>query len=569
MIVEKDVFAKMRDGVRLAVDIYRPDAPGRFPALLAMSPYTKEIQSLVETLPRGLGMNAEFAMVEAGDSEYLVRSGYVHVIADVRGTGKSEGEYFNWISEKEQEDGYDLVEWIAQQPWCDGNIGMIGISYYAFIQYLVAAQQPPHLKAIFPLDGWGDTYRDIAYHGGIPSVFPCILHRVIFANKSVCISKLIYSEEDLKGRVEELRKDAGTNYNNSPYIVGVLASPDAFPSAFDFLVNRLDGPFYWERSPAVKMDRIKAATYLATELHGYPVCMHQPGATTWGWEKIQAPKKLTLLSDGGPGGPEERPFHKFHDEIVRWFDYWLKGTDNGIMKEPPVKIWVRGAERWRYEHEWPLVEKTRWAKYYLKAGKLLQDEIAPRTNESPDILQYKPVLPTIYGSFPLSPKPDHLTFVSESLEKDIEIIGPICLYLYATLTSEDGDFIVVLKDLSPDGSVFTLTRGWLKASHRETDGERSRPWRPYHSHTNPIPVVPGKVYEYAIEIQSIANLFKSGHKIQLEIWPCDWYGPGEPYDWTLMWGLVQHIPYGKEVTYEIHHTPQYPSYLLLPIIIEA
>ncbi|MFH1651244.1 MAG: CocE/NonD family hydrolase [Chloroflexota bacterium] len=163
MKVERNVFAPMRDGVKIALDIYRPDAEGKFPALLGMCPYTKEKQSL-NVPPHHF--NPDYAGNEKGDSEYFVSRGYVHAVADVRGSGSSEGK-FDIMARKEQEDGYDVIEWLAQQPWCDGNVGMVGISYLAIIQYLVAAQQPPHLKAIFPHDGWGDMYRDISHHGGI------------------------------------------------------------------------------------------------------------------------------------------------------------------------------------------------------------------------------------------------------------------------------------------------------------------------------------------------------------------------------------------------------------------
>jgi len=555
---EKNVYAKMRDGVRLAVDVYRPDAPGRFPGLLAMSPYSKDVQALVGVLPHGTGFTDEWGILEAGNSEYFVSRGYAHVIADIRGVGNSEGTYYNMFSKQEQEDGYDLVEWIAQQPWCDGNVGMVGISYFAVIQYLVAAQQPPHLKAIFPHDGWGDLYRDIASHGGVPSLFNYYLPREI-PSRAVPISETMYSKEELKRRVEELIEDEATNYSKDPHLLHVLLYPHVFPVPFDYLVNRNDGPFYRERSPVEVMNKIKVPTYLGSEFHGYPVCMHLPGAIS-GWEKINAPKKLAFREY--PGGVE-RPFHQFHDEIVRWYDYWLKGIDTGIMDEPPIKIWVRGAEKWRYERAWPLLEKTEWLTYYLRQGNLVAKE-PPTGREPSDSLNYKPAAPTVLSGIPISPKPDYLVYSTEPFKEDMEVIGPISLSLFASITSDDADFLIALREMSPDGTAFVLTRGWLKASHRELDQQKSRPWKPYHVHTNPTPVEPGRIYEYPIEIQPIANLFRKGQRLQLEIWPCDY--PQQPYDWTQYWGAVHHIPYGKEVTYEIHHTPDHPSHLLLPLI---
>jgi len=348
-------------------------------------------------------------------------------------------------------------------------------------------------------------------------------------------------------------------------LLQILTYPEmgSHPIPFDVLIHRTDGPFYWERSAVTKMDRIKIPTYLGSEMSGYPVSMHLPGAI-WGWEKIQAPKKLAFRQYYGG---VERPFHAddLHEEIIRWYDYWLKGIDTGIMDEPPIKIWVKGAERWRYEYEWPPLTKTEWKKYCLRSGNLLKEE-KPTTEEPQDKFHYKPPFPVVWVTSPLDPKPEYLTFTTEPLKQDVEIVGHIALYLYASITSDDADFIVTLKDVPPEGAGVVLTRGWLKASHRELHNEKSKPWKPYHTHTNPQPVVPGEIYEYAIEIQPIANLFKKGHKIQLEIWPCDYLA--EPYyDWTQMWGCVApHIPYGKEVTYEIYHTPKYPSYILLPMI---
>src|SRR5579875_325177 len=568
VLIERDVYVTMRDGVRIAVDIYRPqDSQNKkFPALLAMSPYSKAAQD-VALYPKELGMNGELAGMEAGDSGFFVSRGYAHVIADVRGTCKSEGEYVNMFSEKEQQDAYDIVEWIADQPWCDGNVGMVGISYFAVIQYLVAAQQPPHLKAIFPFDGWGDLYRDITYHGGIPSVFACGLQKEIFAHTSRSVSRQMYSKEELDRRIKNLLDDEGTNYKRNPNIIGQLEAPDAFPIGFDYLMNRVDGSFYRERSPNSKMDKIKVPTYLGSTLHFYPVCMHLPGATTWGWDLINAPKKLLLFSEAKNGGQEDRPWtsRSMLEEVIRWFDHWLKGVENGIMDEPPVKIWVRGKGEPRYSDEWPLIKLTKWSKYYLHSNSMLTKDDDFSSNDSPEVFEYKVTLPIVYGSTPISPKPNFLSY-SIGFDRDTEIIGPMSLELYASLSTDDADFIIVVKDVGPTGTFTTLTRGWLKASHRKLDSGRSKPWRPYHLHTDVDPVPLGQVNAYSIEIQPIANLFKKDHKLQLELWPCDWYDPAQPYDWTLFWGLVHHISYGKDTTYTIFHDQEHPSHLLVPEI---
>jgi len=553
---EKDVYAKMRDGVKIACDVYRPDSKGKFPAILTMMPYCKDVQAL-KIPPRPF--NSEHAAMEKGNTEFLVTRGYVHVVADIRGSGKSEGNY-DIMSKKEQEDGYDLVEWIAQQPWCDGNVGMIGISYPAIIQYLIAAQQPPHLKAIFPHDGWGDMYRDISHHGGIfmPGWLPS-WSNIIASRDAPPASEAIYSKKELSRLVERFKNNEMVN--KSPLLYLSLTFPSLKNLVFDWLINEFDGPYYWERSAYTKYDKIKIPVFLGSEMHHYPVVMHLPGAFS-AWEGIKAPKRLVIR----PTVPL-RPFCDFHDEIVRWYDHWLKGIDTGIMDEPPIKIWVREADKWRTGNEWPLTE-TKWTNYHLRANNLLEEE-QPTAEETPDEFTYKPILPLLVNHFPLDPMPEHVTYTTEALEQDIEIVGPIALYLYAALSSDDAHFIVKVKDVPPEGTETVLSRGWLKASHRELDKKKSKPWQPYHPHTSASakPVKPGEINEYAIEIRPIANLFRKGHKIKIEIWSCDYpLMQVDGVDFTSAWPSWGHLPYEKEVTYKIYHSKKYPSRLLLPVM---
>ncbi len=553
IVKELDHRVPMRDGVGIACDIFRPDGEGQFPALLAMAPYGKEGQS-AKIPPRFF--TADYAHLEAGDTEYFVSRGYVHVIADVRGCGHSEGKY-DICSQEEQQDGYDLVEWIAQQPWCNGNVGMVGVSYYAVIQYLVAAQQPPHLKAIFPHDGWTDMYRDVSHHGGI------LMHgwlRIwvqggnILAWDARPASERLLAPEELSRRIQELLADEVIE--KCPTLYNALIFPHDKPTLFDWLVQDLDGPYYWERSSYNKLDKIKIPVFLGSEMHQYPVVMHLPGAFS-GWAGINAPKKLVIR----PAVPE-RPFHEFHDEIVRWYDHWLKGVENGVLDGPAIQIWVNNANKWRYSDEWPLPE-TEWTEYYLSAGSLREGR-APAAEEAPDSFKHAPVTPLIMNPFPTDPPPEFLSYSTGPLERDLEVVGPIVLHLHAAISGEDGDFIVKLSDVAPDGASTVLSRGWLKASHRELDPERSRPWQPFHPHTRAVPVVPDEVNEYVIELRPIANLFEKGHAIVMEVRSCDY--PAEPLDFTLLWPMWSHLSYSKEVSYQVHHSSAYPSRLVLPVM---
>lgn len=551
--IEKDVYIEMRDGTKLAADIYRPHAVGRFPALLSMSPYDKDKQNIplepkniMEVQKLEPASIMELASIEAGVSEYFVSRGYAHIIANVRGTFKSEGEYYGVFSPQEQEDGYDLVEWIAQQSWCNGKVGMVGVSYFAVIQYLLASMKnpPPHLKAIFPLDGFTDLYRGLAYHGGICTpVFPLFWYQPLRENtKTTPLTPKILGKKLEMTVQEALNNDA---IKNRPELIQILKNPEINPVVFDLLLNPTDGPFYWERSPHKRLGNIKIPTYTGSDWS--KGLIHLRGAFT-AFESIKAYKKMLI-------GPPEmvRPFSQYHDVIVRWYDFWLKGINNKIMDEPPVKIFVMGINQWREENEWPL-ERTKWTKYYLHSKEVL-DTNPPGGDEKPDRYIYEPL-----NKRKESKTRYYVRYETASLPEDTEVTGPIALYLYAQSTDSDPDWIVRIEDISPDGTKTVLTRGWLKASHRDLDKGKSKPWQPYHSHRKIKPVKPDKVYEYAIEILPTSNVFKAGHKMGLEISSDD----GEPTRPPEL--IFSHLLSGRKMTNTIFHNPKYPSHLILPII---
>jgi uncharacterized protein len=545
---EKDVYIPMRDGVRIAADVFRPEGPGKFPALLAMCPYCKEIMAPpIPPQPRRTPLwNGG---IEAGNSEYLVSRGYVHVVVDIRGTGKSEGEFLNVFSQEEQEDGYDLVEWIARQPWCDGNVGMVGISYFAIIQFLVAALQPPHLKAIFALDGWTDLYRDIVYHGGMLDIgfFAPYLWSLTANNSNVSAVKRTTASEEFERKLQNAKNDPDLRINS--FLMLLLETPHKNTMMFDFLLNPTDGPFYWGRSPYTKFDKIKVPSYLGAPWDQY--VMHLPGALR-AYQGINAPKKLLI-----PAIDFERPWYEYHDEAVRWFDHWLKGIDTGIMDEPPIRLFVMGANKWRHEREWPL-GRTQWTTYYLHSRERLLPEPGiynqePAVYAEPDCF--------LHQSPAVTSEIQSLKYLTSPLPADTEVTGPIVLNLYASIDMDDTSWIVSLKDVGPDGSEVLLTQGWLKASHRDVDEERSTAWMPFHPHTHPRPVVPGEINEYRISIQPTSNVFKAGHRIKLEITSSDYKGA-----YMHMETHFYHLPSSKTTLHRVYHDRKYRSHLVLPII---
>jgi len=535
---EKNVFVTMRDGVRLAADVYRPDTPGRFPALFSTSPYGKEIQKLKSPLGplnpiRGNGGQ------EAGDTNYFVTRGYVHVIADSRGSGKSEGEY-PFYGRQEHEDGYDVIEWIAQQPWCDGNVGMLGMSYFGMIQFLVAAQVPPHLKAIFPYEAHTDRYRHMFYHGGIMNMF--YMQWWAHVSSTGMPRTLRENPDEIKKIVEELKKTEEIETHPTLYIT--LNYPEKNVPMFEGLTHPLDGPYYWEVSPYTKFDRIKIPCYIVGRWSAWPI--HLPGAFS-AYNGIDAPKKMMIIETEYPSGPL-RPWSDHHDIILRWYDHWLKGIDTGIMDEPPIRLFIKGKNEWRDEHEWPLA-RTQWTKFYLRTEGVLS-EVPPGQNEGGDSFVNKP--------WPLARDVLRgVRYVTTPLEQDAEVTGPVALYLYASLDQPDATWVVAVNDLAPDGSAHLVSKGWLRASHRAIDQQRSKAYQPFHPHTESVPVEQGKIYEYAIEIRETSNVFKAGHRIELVIRGQD--APSEDPIWF-------HFCNIKETNHKIYHSKKHMSYLLLPVI---
>jgi hypothetical protein len=566
---ERDVAVAMRDGVKLSVDVYRPDAAGRFPALLAFAIYNKDLQGpdvSAAVPPQPAWSTLWTGPLEAGDTRFLVTRGYVHVIGMPRGVGKSEG------GGSRQWDCYDLIEWIAAQPWCDGNVGMVGISGFGAEQLAVAKQQPPHLKAIFPVDPRGaygmlGGFRD-EQPGGVLHVFRYLIGHfsAIHQNKG--------RPAELPPEKETLWREAMNNpdYKMYPHIYNVITQKGQhMPPYFDLLIDPYDKEEAVAKSEA-EFASIMVPTYTGSGWYGYTYKTHLNGAQNW-FREISAPKKLMFA---GPAHLE-RPFHSLHSEILRWHDHWLKGLDTGIMAEPPVKFWVMGANAWRTASDWPLPE-TQWTKFYLKSWERLSvTPAAPSSAESvlePDSFVQMP--PTQTNTI------QKLRYLSEPLAEDLMIAGPAVLNLFAAIDQDDTNWIIVLKDVGPDVSVMSvregerevprdlpereLTRGWLKASHRALDPKRSKPWKPWHPLTREAQkkIVPGDINEYAIEILATANLFRRGHRICVEITSLDL--PTGVAGATNAEYVPYHICSSKTVLHRVYRDATRPSHLLLPVI---
>jgi uncharacterized protein len=568
-IEQRDIRVAMRDGVHLSVDVYRPDTTRKLPALLAFAIYNKDLQGpdIAEALTPQPAWSAVWTgWLEAGDTRFLTSRGYVHVIGAPRAIGKSEG------GGSREFDSYDLIEWIARQPWCDGKVGMVGISGFGAEQFHVARQQPPSLKAIFPFDPRGaygtlGSFRE-EYPGGVLHLFRYLLSGSLVAHQSRG------QPGTLSPGREALWREAMSNpdFKIYPHLYNILTlKGQHLPAIFDLLIDPYDKEETLEKAES-DFKKISVPAYTGSGWYAYGYKTHLNGAQNW-FRNIDVPKKIALA---GPAHLE-RPFHSFHREILRWYDHWLKGIDTGIMSEPPVKYWVMGANEWRYGDDWPLPQ-TQWTKLYLfSRGRLRPEPFLPASVDgrlAPDAFVQMPITQTN--------EVQRLRYMSEPLPADTLIAGPMVLNLFAAIDADDTNWIVVLSDVGPDVSVRTaregerdvprrlpereITRGWLKASMRETDPKRSKPWKPWHRLTRAArkPVVRGEVTQYAIELMAAASMFKAGHRICLDISALDLpTGVGGATN-------VEYIPYhicsSRTVLHRIHHDELHPSHLLLPVI---
>jgi len=352
-------------------------------------------------------------------------------------------------------------------------------------------------------------------------------------------------EAEFKRRLRELAEHPDIKMFSNYY--HMVKYPDKNPMFLDILLNPLDGDFWHERSSNYNSARNNIPTFL---VGAWKRGSWADAAFTL-YNAISTPHKKIVID---PSGWWERPWVTYYEENVRWFDHWLKGLDTGIMEEPPIKLWVGGINQWRYENEWPLA-RTKPTKFYLRSFGGLSPE-PERYMDTPDPF----IQPPLHQTYEVH----RLTYQTGPLPRDTEVTGPVALYLHAAIDQDDTNWIVKLFDAAPNGERALLCKGYLKASHRALDKKKSSPLYPYHTHTKHEPVEPGKIYEYAIQLQPISNVFRAGHRLALEI-RCLEHGnegaEGQPPN-------SAHLCSSKMTRHDIYRNQQYPSHLLLPVIPE-
>jgi uncharacterized protein len=561
MVLEKDVAVPMRDGAVLRANVFRPDAEGQFPVLMTLGPYGKDVH-LKEFMPEAWealqrrhpeilkASSCRYLAFETPDPEVWVREGYIVVKVDSRGAGKSEGR-LDVNSPAEFRDFYDAIEWAAAQHWSTGKIGLLGISYYAAGQWMIAAQKPPHLAAILPWQGTSDFYRDRTRQGGIlccgftqrwwtRSVLrsqngnpDCPYHDIMTGDRPTGPASL--SSEQLRANraeyLEELRK------------------------------HPLNDAWYQERSGRLENIEVPAlvvANWGGLGLHLRGTIMGYLGiASREKWLKIQAGSYfLTFLL------PDSVALQR------KFFDRYLKGLENGWEQEPKVDVAIRTPDdkvkRRALDTQWPLRD-TNWTKLYLDGGRKALTAEMPAKEE-------KVSYPAIG---------EGTSFDTGPLPHDMELAGPMKAKLFVASDTDDMDLFLTVRAFDPQGNEVTffsavepkapVSQGWLRVSHRKLDPKRTTEHQPHHTHDELQMMTPNQVYEVDVEIWPASLALPAGYRLTLLVQGKDFERPGVEGVSKGSGFFTHDDPIERPApryagTHTLHTGAQRASYLLLPVL---
>jgi hypothetical protein len=483
-----------------------------------------------------------------------VPDGYACVRVDSRGAGRSPGP-LDIFSAQETRDYYDCIEWAGTRQWSNGKVGLLGISYYAVNQWQVAALQPPHLAAICPWEGASDYYREFTHHGGILNTFVSVWY---------------------PAQVESVQYGGGGRGESNPTTGEPIAGGGRRPageleanradSPADLLAHPFDDGFYRERAA-----RLRDITVPLLSAGNWGHDLHTRGNFE-GYAAASSEQKWLEVH-----GLEH--FAEFYTDYgvglqKRFLGHFLRGEDTGWDRQPPVHLNVRhvdGSFELRAEREWPLA-RTEWTEFHLDA---LHATLAPQASAEP-------------GSAPFDALGPGLTFTTEAFAADTEITGPAAARLFVASSTTDADLFLTLRVLDPEGAdvnfvtaldpAGVIGTGWLRASHRALDPERSLPYRPYHPHEGAQPLTPGEIVPLDVEIWPTSVVVPAGYRLALTVGGRDFEFPGEG-PWPITYGVemkghgmfLHGDPDDRPAaifggTTTLWSGPQHSSHLLLPVI---
>jgi putative CocE/NonD family hydrolase len=492
---ERALMIPMRDGKRLSADLFRPEAEGRFPVIIMYHPYRKD------DVGRG----------GVGEHFYFAERGLASVRLDARGTGTSEGINTDEYRLQEQEDGYDAVEWLARQPWCNGNVGMYGGSYSGFTALQVASHRPPHLKAIVPLYATDDRYTDDCHYdrGGNMRMYYDV---GTYGGNMVAMNALPPLPELAGSNWAEVWKERLEN--NQPYLL-------------EWVKHQLDGPYWRNGSLRPDYDRVQVPVFLIGGWHdGYVNAMLRM------YTQLKAPKKLLIgpWVHTQPHASVPGPRVDWINEASRFFVHWLRNEDTGIMKEPPVSFYMQEPTKpdrrldiipghWRNDTNFP-TPSAREVTFYLAEGGQLTGSQGGKPKQAFDEFEYRSTvgLSNAFwsaGGIRLYLADDQradeaysLVYTSPVFEQETHLLGWPQVILHGASSAKVASFVAKLADVSPDGYSALITDGALNGTRRS-------------SLTNPEPMQPGEIYELKIPMAPTGWVIPAGHRLRLAISSAD------------------------------------------------
>lgn len=561
----------LRDGTLLATDLYRNADGLPAPVLVVRLPYDKERSVSPEVMT-------------------LVQAGYHVVLQDARGRFASQGE-FN-ANFQEINDGADCYAWVAQQPWCDGRIGTFGGSYLGQVQWLAAPYMPAAVKALCVLIAPVDHYSDVAYRGGVLN-----LGSMLFWCSMMALGEQGRRLATGQTTPQDMQKQAGALFNLAQLyetlpLADMAHLQDVSPHFFNWLAHPAYDDF-WQKIDARNFAQVDKPMlhiggwydiFLNGTLQGY-IGMRNHAQTA----EARSRQKLIV----GPWSHGTNWTSSYHEQDfgmhasgeaaglttvqLRWLDRWVRGIENGVEQEPPVRIFVMGINQWRDEEDWPLLD-TRYTPYYLHSNGhvntlhgdgVLSTELP--AGEAADRFVYDPhnPVPSIGGAN-LTPfansigprdqrsveeREDVLVFSTPVLTNAVEVTGPITAHLYVSSSASDTDITCKLVDVHPDGRAMLLTDGILRLRYRQ-------------SFTQPTLLQPNEIIPITIDLWSTANVFLPGHRIRIEVSSSCF--PKFARNSNTGGDVATENPEQYQTAVNrLYHDADHPSHILLPIIERA
>ncbi len=551
--VQTNVRVKMRDGVSLVCDIYRPKAEGKFPVILTRTPYNRK---------------------DPASGMYIASHGFVTILQDTRGRFDSEGEFYPF--RYEANDGYDTIEWAAALPYTDGKVGTFGGSYVGATQMLAASTAPPHLVGIFPYVTAMEYYEGWTYEGGVlmqwfTESWTSGLITDTVGRKSAALARPKQWAEQLP--VEEYR------------LLNLPTANDVAPYFRDWVEHETNDE-YWKQ---IKIsDHYGKMNVKALHSGGWHDIFSGGSIRNFMEMQKQAPTEEARKGQRLMFGPwahaatsaegkiGDVTFGKqavldMNATIVKWYDYVLKGKQNEFATDAPVKIFVLGDNVWRDEKEFPLA-RTQYTKYYLHADKGANSargdgviSTAMPKAEKPDAFEYDPASPVrtiggrlccggiAPGPFDQSPnesRNDVLVYSTPVLPQDTEVTGFITAELYASTSAADTDFTAMIVDVDEKGYARYLGDGIIRARYRNSTAKVEA-------------IEPNKIYKYTIDLWATSNVFKAGHRIRVYISSSNF----PRFNRNLNTGEKTFGGSRMEKAKQtIYHDAEHPSAIILPLI---